>query len=116
MALSAMGSAGAWFAGILKKDERTSNNSLRDRLLDMLAVARRSDSTEELDRMQSEADDILRDTLHCFDHGVIEEAALTAFNIALIQFHNAVAERRTLLVSLPQPLQRASAQFRATGT
>jgi TRAP transporter TAXI family solute receptor len=116
MALSAMGSAGAWFAGILKKDERTGNHSLRDRLLDMLAVARRCDSTEELDRMQSEADDILRDTLHCFDHGVVEEAALTAFNIALDQFHNAVADRRALLASLPQPLQRASAQFRATGT
>ena len=116
MALSAMGSAGAWFAGFLKKDERTNNNSLRDRLLDMLAAARRSDSTEELDRMQSEADDILRDTLHCFDHGAIEEAALTAFNIALDQFHNAVADRRALLMSLPQTLQRASAQFRATGT
>ena len=116
MALSAMGSAGAWFAGILKKDDRTSNNSLRDRLLDMLSAARRSDSTEELDRMQSEADNILRDTLHCFDHGIIEETALAAFNIALDQFHNAVADRRALLVSLPQSLQRAGAQFRATGT
>ncbi len=27
MALSAMGSAGAWFAGYLKKDERSDNNS-----------------------------------------------------------------------------------------
>src|SRR5260370_5822847 len=66
MALSAMGSAGAWFAGYLKKDERSNNSSLRERLLDMLATARHSDSTEELDRMQAEADDILRDTLHCF--------------------------------------------------
>src|SRR6202162_527137 len=40
MALSAMGSAGAWFAGFLKKDERSNNSSLRERLLDMLAVAR----------------------------------------------------------------------------
>ena len=117
MALSAMGSAGAWFAGFLKKDERTSNTSLRDRLLDMLPAARRSDSIEELDRMQSEADNILRDTLHCFDHGTIEVTALTAFNIALDQFHNAVADRKALLVSLPQTtLQRAGAQFRATGT
>jgi hypothetical protein len=116
MALSAMGSAGAWFAGYLKKDERSNNSSLRERLLDMLAVARRSDSAEELDQMQAEADDILRDTLHCFEHGAIEEGALTAFNIALEQFHNAVADRRALLISLPQNLQRAGAQFRATGT
>jgi TRAP transporter TAXI family solute receptor len=116
MALSAMGSAGAWFAGYLKKDERTANSSLRERLLDMLAMARRSDSSEELDQMQAEADDILRDTLHCFEHGAIEEGALTAFSIALEQFHNAVADRKALLMSMPQNLQRASAQFRATGT
>jgi hypothetical protein len=114
--LSAMGSAGAWFAGYLKKDDRTINSSLRERLLEMIAAARRSDSTEELDQMQSEADDILRDTLHCFEDGAIEEGALTAFNIALDQFHNAAADRRALLISMPQNLQRAGAQFRATGT
>ena len=116
MALSAMGSAGAWFAGYLKKDERTNNTSLRERLLEMIPAARRSDSTEELDQMQTEADEILRDTLQCFEDGAIEEGALTAFNIALDQFHNAVADRRALLISMPQNLQRAGAQFRATGT
>ena len=115
MGLSAMGSAGAWFAGYLKKDERT-NSSLRERLLDMLAAARHSDSIEELDQMQAEADDILRDTLHCFEHGAIGQGALTAFNIALEQFHNAVADRKALLTSMPQSLQRAGAQIRATGT
>jgi TRAP transporter TAXI family solute receptor len=116
MGLSAMGSAGAWFAGYLKKDERSNNSSLRERILSMLATARHSDSIEELDKLQSDADDILRDTLHCFEHGAIEEGVLTAFNIALEQFHNAVADRRALLMSMPQNLQRASAQFRATAT
>src|SRR3954451_15339002 len=115
MALSAMGSAGAWFAGYLKKDERDGNSSQRERLLDMLTAARHSDSAEELDQMQSEADDILRDTLRCFEHGAIVESALTAFSIALEQFHDAVADRKILLNSMPQNLQRAGAQFRATG-
>jgi hypothetical protein len=66
--------------------------------------------------MQSEADEILRDTLHCFDDGAIEEGALTAFSIALEQFHNAVADRKTLLNGMPQNLQRAGAQFRAAVT
>jgi TRAP transporter TAXI family solute receptor len=114
MALSATGSLGAWFAGYLKKDERSNNSSLRERLLDMIALARRSDSVEELDKMQTEADGILRDTLHCFEHGAIEEGALTAFNIALEQFHNAVADRKTLLISVPQSPQRTGAQLRAT--
>jgi TRAP transporter TAXI family solute receptor len=115
MAASAMGSVGAWFAGYLKKDERNVNTSQRDRLLDMLATARQCDSMEELDQMQSEADNILRHTLQCFEHGTIEEGTLTAFNIAIEQFHNAVADRKALLMSMPQNLQRASAQFRAAG-
>jgi TRAP transporter TAXI family solute receptor len=116
MALSAMGSIGAWFAGYLKKDERSNNSTLRERLLDMIAAARRSDSTEELDQMQAEADNILRDTLQCFEHGAIEEGALTSFNIALSQFHHAVADRKALLMMPSQNLQRAGAALRVTGT
>jgi TRAP transporter TAXI family solute receptor len=116
MGLSAMGSIGAWFAGYLKKDERSNNSTLRERLLDMIVAARRTDSTEELDRLQTEADDILRDTLHGFDDGAIEEGALTSFNIALTQFHHAVADRRALLINLSQNLQRAGSALRVTGT
>jgi TRAP transporter TAXI family solute receptor len=116
MALSAMGSLGAWFAGYLKRDERSTNSHLRERVLEMIAAARRSDSTEELDQLQTEADNILRDTLHCFEDGALQEGALTAFNIALEQFHHAVADRKALLLNMSQSLQRAGAQFRATGT
>ena len=116
MALSATGSIGAWFAGYLKKDVRSNNSTLREQLLDMIATARRSDSAEELDRMQAEADDILRDTLQRFEQGAIEEVALTSFNIALSQFHHAVADRKALLMNLPQNLQRAGAALRVTGT
>jgi hypothetical protein len=116
MALSATGSIGAWFAGYLKKDERDTNSHLREKLLDMIAVARKSESAEELDRMQSDADDILRDTLRCFESGAIEAGSLAAFNIALEQFHNAVYDRKMLLANLPQNLARAGAQLRATGT
>ena len=116
MALSAMGSAGAWVAGYLKKDERGGTSSLREKLLEMLAQARRSDSAEELDRMQAEADIILRDTLQGFEVGAIDQGALIAFNIALEQFHNAVADRKALLLNMPQSLQRPGAQLRAAGT
>jgi hypothetical protein len=66
--------------------------------------------------MQADADAILHDTLQCFEHGTIEQGALTAFNIALEQFHRAVSDRRALLLGISQNLQRASAHFRATGT
>jgi TRAP transporter TAXI family solute receptor len=116
MALSATGSLGAWFAGYLKRDERSTNSHLRERLLDMIAFARRSETTDELDQLQSEADAILRDTLHCFEDGAIQEGALAAFNIALEQFHRAVADRKVLLAAMTQNLPRAGAQLRATGT
>jgi TRAP transporter TAXI family solute receptor len=114
MGVSAIGSAGAWFAGYFRRDER-GNTSLRERLLDMLAAARRSDSAVELDQMQAEADDILRQTLLCFEQGTIQLGSLTAFNIALEQFHNAVADRKALLMNMPQNLQRAGTALRATG-
>ncbi|OYU89391.1 MAG: TRAP transporter substrate-binding protein [Bradyrhizobiaceae bacterium PARB1] len=107
MGLSAMGSAGAWFASYLRKDERNVNVSQRDRLLDMIALARKSDSLEELDSMQAEADGILRDTLTCYEHGAIQEGTLTAFNIALEQFHNAVADRKALIgMAPPEPARQ----------
>jgi len=116
MALSATGSIGAWFAGHLKKDDRGNSSGLRERLFDMIAAARRSDSSDELDRLQAEADDILRDTLHGFEQGAIPEGALTSFNIALGQLHQAVADRRALLMNIAQNLQRAGSALRVTGT
>ena len=101
---SLLGSAGAWAAGYLKKDERTNNTSLRERLLEMLSDARKAASHEELDSMQEEADAILRDTLDCYESGAIEAGTLTAFQIALEQFHNAVADRRLFLATDPAPL------------
>jgi TRAP transporter TAXI family solute receptor len=114
MGLSLLGSIGAWFASYLKRDERSDTSSVRERLLDMLVAARQSESAEELDRMQAEADTILRDTLTGFEHGTIDHGSLTAFNIALEQFHNAVADRKMLLTNLPQHLQRAGLQLRST--
>ena len=101
MGLSAMGSAGAWFASYFRRDERNVNVSQRDRLLDMIAIARKCDVLDELDSMQTEADGILRDTLTCYEHGAIQEGTLTAFNIALEQFHNAVADRKSLIGMIP---------------
>ena len=100
MALSALGSAGAWFASYLKRDERV-HSPLRERLLAMLALARVAPSVDDLDALQAEADDILRTTLDAYEHGTVDEGGLTAFNIAINQFHNAIADRRTALAEMP---------------
>ncbi len=113
MGVSALGSLGAWFAGYLRRDDRSANTSLRSRLLEMLAEARASQSIEELDRLQAEGDDILRRTLDCYESGGIDDGALTAFGIALEQFHNAIVDRKMWLATLSAVGPSTATPFRA---
>ena len=95
--LSGLGSAGAWLRSYFKRGERANNSSLRDRLRAMIPQARQCTSMEELDRMQIEVDEILDDTLNCYDDGAIEEGDLSAFGLLLEQFHRAVADRKATI-------------------
>jgi TRAP transporter TAXI family solute receptor len=97
MIFSGLASGGAWLRSYMRRDERIHNTELRNRLVDMIAAVRESGSLTEIDLMQKEADDILRDTLNCFEDGAVAEDTLSAFNIALDQFHNAVEDRKIWL-------------------
>jgi TRAP transporter TAXI family solute receptor len=98
--LSGLGSAGAWFRSYLKRDEKAQSVALRDRVLALAALARDGKSIEELRTMQDEVDNIIRETLSCYDDGAIEEGDLSAFNLALEQFHRSVADRSAALEDL----------------
>jgi hypothetical protein len=108
MLLSGLASAGAGLRHYFKRDKRARNTALRNPLVDMIATARDSVSIEELDQMQKEADGIMRDTLNCFEDGAVEEDTLSAFTIALEQFHNAVADRKAWIASNPSNSRRSS--------
>jgi hypothetical protein len=95
--LSGLGSAGAWFRSYLKRDEKAQSIALRDRVLTLSGLARDGNSADELHGMQCEVDTIIRETLNSFDDGAIEEGDLAAFNLALEQFHRAVADRYSAL-------------------
>jgi TRAP transporter TAXI family solute receptor len=109
MALSALGSAGAWFGSYLKRDERMVSTTLRDRLMDMLLEARNALALEQLEKLQAEADDILKQTLHCYDDGAIDDGALNASHIMLQQLHIAIADRRVILLSAPVAMRQTAA-------
>ena len=47
--------------------------------------------------MQHEVDGILREILHSYDDGAIEEGDLSAFSLVFEQFHHAVADRHVVL-------------------
>lgn len=94
---SGVGSAGAWFRAFFKRDEKARHLLLRDRLLDLIARMRAEQSIEALERIESEVDDIVRDTLMFHEDGAIEDGQLAAFNLVLEQFRYIAAERRRVL-------------------
>ena len=99
--LSVLGSLAAWVRHYLKRDERTLTSLHRDKLLAAIAQVRKTDSIENLDALQEEADEFLRETLECYDDGAIEEGDLSAYGLVLEQFHHAVADRRAVLATSP---------------
>ncbi len=108
--LSVLGSGSAWLRHYLKRDERMLNTEHRDRLLAAIAQVRKIDTLEELDALQREADDILRETLACYDDGAIEEGDLTAYGLVLEQFHHAVVDRRAAIGAPSADLPRMRAR------
>src|SRR3954471_6870599 len=109
LVLSGLGSAGAWLRHYLKSDERQQNTRHREKLLTMIGRAREADSVEQLAGMQQEVDAILRETLECYEDGAIEEGDLSAFGLALEQFHHAVVDRRVAIAAAAPDLPRMRA-------
>jgi TRAP transporter TAXI family solute receptor len=98
---SVLGSGAAWLRHYVKRDERTLTSLHRDKLLAAIAQARKTSLIEELDSLQQEADDFLRETLECYDDGAIEEGDLSAYSLVLEHFHRTVADRRVAIVASP---------------
>jgi len=95
--LSVLGSVAAWLRHYIKLDERSITSLHRDKLLAAIALVRKSDSLDELDNLQADADHFLRETLEGYDNGAIEEADLSAYSLVLEQFRHAVADRRSVI-------------------
>jgi hypothetical protein len=93
----------------MKRDERKLNTLHREKLLATIALVRKIDSVDELDALQCEADDILRETLDCYEDGAIDEADLSAFGLVLEQFHHAVVDRRAAIGETASSLPRVRA-------
>jgi TRAP transporter TAXI family solute receptor len=109
MLFSVLGSATAALRHYIKRDERKLNTQHRERMVAAIGQVRDSTTVEELDALLREADDILRETLECFDDGAIEETDLSAYGLVLSQFHHAVSDRRASLPSAPVNVSRTRA-------
>ena len=107
--LSLLGSGSAWFRHYIKRDERRLNTVHREKLLVAISRVRKADTIEELDALQSEADNTLRETLNCYDDGAIEAGDLSAYGLVLEQFHHALVERRAAINGAAAGLPRMRA-------
>jgi len=107
--LSVLGSGSAWLRHYLRRDERKLNTEHRDKLLAAIAQVRATDSIEELNALQHLADEILQETLTCYDDGAIEEGDLAAYNLVLEQFHHAVVDRRAVIGTTAADMPRMRA-------
>jgi TRAP transporter TAXI family solute receptor len=101
--LSVLGSVTAWLRHYIKRDERRLNTAHREKLLLAISLLRQIETVEDLDTLQREADEILRETLTCYDNGAIEEGDLLAYGLVLDQFHNAIVDRRAAIAGNPNP-------------
>lgn len=99
--MSALGSIGAWLRHYARRDERNITAEHRDKLLAHISQVRKTDAVEELDALQEEADEFLRETLECYEDGAIDESDLSAYGLVLEQFHHAVADRRAVIAASP---------------
>jgi TRAP transporter TAXI family solute receptor len=106
---SVLGSVGAWLRHYVKRDERSVTSEHRNKLLAAIVQVRKTDSVEELDASQEEADEFLREMLECYDDGAIEEGELSAYGLVLEQFHHAVADRRAVIAASPANQSRIRA-------
>jgi hypothetical protein len=106
---SVLGSATAAFRHFIRRDERKLNILHRERLVEAIGRVRKASAIEELDTLQGEADEILRETLDCYDDGAIEESDLAAYHLVLEQFHHAVVDRRAALGGVSVNLGRMRA-------
>jgi TRAP transporter TAXI family solute receptor len=107
--LSVLGSGAAWLRHYLRRDERSLTSEHRDKLLAHISQVRKTDSVEELDSLQEEADEFLRETLQCYDDGAIDESDLAAYGLVLEQFHHAVSDRRAVIAASPTGASRIRA-------
>ena len=108
LVFSALGSAGASLRAFFKRDEKSHHLVLRERLFNLIGLARAESSLPALQELEREADEILRDTLACYQDGAIEDGELAAFGLALDQFRHVVSEQKRFASDASKADRRAS--------
>jgi TRAP-type uncharacterized transport system substrate-binding protein len=101
MLMSFFGSGIAWLASYGRADERLRRMQVLDHLLELMNAARAATTLAELQKLRTEVDEILRETISQAEKNDLDEPALMAFSLALDQVQIAIADRRAQLAGQP---------------
>lgn len=97
MGFSLVGSLAAALLSRQISHRKPAGSSEIDKVLMLLRRARMAGSTEELDRIQHEADEVFGRTVERAAASAIDETVLSAFTIALSELRTAIEDRRGIL-------------------
>jgi hypothetical protein len=113
MLLSVVGSAAAALASRLKSNGTAEVENMMARLLAILKSARSAETTEELDSLEHETDELLVSALahHSLNHA--PGAQISSLSLALEQARLAIRDRRQQLRGEPRPPARLESITRA---
>jgi TRAP transporter TAXI family solute receptor len=103
MLLSLVGSGAAALAGYARAGDRSKKLTLLNGLLDLMKSARHADSVETLDRLETEADEILATAVVDSEKNDLDQSAMAAYSLALDQLRAAIADRRAALTPPVRP-------------
>jgi hypothetical protein len=97
MVFSGLGSGAAWLTSYSRADNRARKLRALEILLDIAGTAGAAETHEQLDKLRSDVDELVRSTLHLVERNDLDESAMVAFSIALNQAQSAISERRAML-------------------
>ncbi|MDE2577275.1 MAG: TAXI family TRAP transporter solute-binding subunit [Hyphomicrobiales bacterium] len=103
MLLSVVGSGFVALASRIAANSHTEADRLLARLLEILRAARVTSSSEELDQLEHETDEILMAGISNRKLHGIDSQVMSAMALALDQARQAIRERRLLLAATPRP-------------
>ncbi len=109
MIVSFFGSGLAGLVTYSRSGDRTRRLQVLEKLLDVTKAAHTAETTRRLDELQAQTDRIVTDMVRDVEGNALDEAALTAFSIALDQARYVLSDRRAALMGQPSRIRPAVA-------
>lgn len=99
LALSGVGSAFAWLRKFLARDEWDGAAALGERIIAITERARRAGAPRELALLEGEIDDLITETVTCYNDDLLEEQDLSVLDLLLQRFYHIDAVQRASFVA-----------------